>query len=238
MKQSFFAVVGISAAIFAISVGDASAADMALKAAPPAPVAAPSWTGFYIGGDVGGVWARDVVSPTVADGGTFPRSNRLNNSSVFGGGTFGYNFQSANIVFGLEGDLGDMDVRQDLADPLGGTEIDHIKSGLYGDATGRLGMLFGPVLLYGKGGYAFYDGRANVSTGLAGFTMASTSTFQGWTAGGGVEVMIAPAWSAKIEYLHYGFGSQNATLTGAAGVFPYSNQLKLDTMKIGNQLPL
>jgi outer membrane immunogenic protein len=94
-------------------------------------------------------------------------------------------------------------------------------------------MLFGPVLLYGKGGYAFYDGRANVSTGLAGFTMASTSTFQGWTAGGGVEVMIAPAWSAKIEYLHYGFGSQNATLTGAAGVFPYSNQLKLDTMKIG-----
>ena len=31
----------------------------------------------------------------------------------------------------------------------------------------------------------------------------------GWTAGAGVEVMFAPKWSLKAEYLYRSFGSQN-----------------------------
>jgi outer membrane immunogenic protein len=221
------------AAIAALIGTPALAADMAVKAAPAPQAVAPSWAGFYLGGDIGGVWGRDVVSPTIADGGTFPRSNTLSSSGLFGGGTLGYNFQSGNIVYGLEGDLGAMGISQSKADPGGGTEIDSIKSGLYGDVTGRLGVVVGPSLLYAKGGYAFYDGRANVTTAVAGFTVTNTSVFNGWTVGGGWEYMFAPAWSAKIEYLHFDFGTQNADLTGVPGKVPYSNKLTADTVKVG-----
>jgi outer membrane immunogenic protein len=39
--------------------GSAFAADMAVKAPSPAPApTASSWTGFYLGGDVGGAWTH------------------------------------------------------------------------------------------------------------------------------------------------------------------------------------
>jgi len=227
MKRSLFGIAAITALIGT----PALAADMPLKAPPPP--RAWSWTGFYIGADVGGAWARDVVSPTIADGGTFPRSNTLNTSGVLGGGTAGFNYQLGTFLVGVEGDIGYMGIGGSKADALGGTEVDNLSSRLYGDATGRAGVIFGNALLYGKGGWAFYDGRANTSTGLAGFTAANSNTFSGWTAGAGLEYMLTPALSAKVEYMHFKFGTENATLTGAAGVFPYANALTVDSVKIG-----
>jgi outer membrane immunogenic protein len=204
-----------------------------MKAAPMvAPVAAYNWTGFYVGADVGGVWGRDSVSPTIADGGTFPRTNTLSTSGIFGGGTVGYNFQSGSFVYGLEGDLGGMNIKGNSPDLLGGTEIDFINSGLYGDITGRLGYAFDRALVYAKGGFAFFNGRANTTTGLAGYTGASTGTFTGWTIGAGVEYKITPAWSVKGEYMHFDFGSKQATLSNPT-VYGYTNALTADTVKIG-----
>jgi outer membrane immunogenic protein len=220
----------------ALGIGAASAADLPMysKAAPPAAVPTWSWTGFYIGADVGGDWSRDIVSPTVADGGVFPRSNRLSPSGVLGGGTAGYNFQSGAFVFGLEGDLGYMTIRASSPDLAGGTEVDFIGgSGFYGDVTGRLGVTFDRALFYVKGGYAYYGGSVTTTTGLAGFTVNSASGFNGWTLGGGVEYKITPAWSVKAEYLHFDFGSKTATLTSAGGVFGYNNALTVDTVKVG-----
>jgi len=45
--------------------------------------------------------------------------------------------------------------------------------------------------------------------------------------------MLLPGWSAKVEYLYFDFGHQTATLTGGAGVFPYSNHLMVNTIKFG-----
>ena len=224
----------VGTALAALVGNPAVAADMALKAPPPPP-APLSWTGFYLGLDAGAAWARDDVSPTIADGGTFPRSNRLRSSGILGGGTVGYNFQAGSVVFGVEGDFGGMGIGTQKADVLGGTEIDQINSGFYADATGRLGFLAtNAILLYGKGGYAFYDGKANTTTAIPGFAVGNSSTFNnGWTAGGGIEYKMTANWSSKIEYLYYDFGSQTATLTGGAGVFPYTNHLKVSTLKFG-----
>jgi outer membrane immunogenic protein len=227
-------IVSLLAAAFSLGIVQAaSAADMPVKAPMVAPAPLITWTGFYVGVNVGADWARDVVSPTVADGGTFPRSNTLSKSSWFGGGTLGYNYQMGSFVFGLEGDLGEMNISTSSPDLLGGTEVDFINNGLYGDVTGRFGYAFDSILVYAKGGFAFFDGRANTTTGLAGFTGASTGTFIGWTLGGGVEYKIARDWSIKAEYLHFDFGSKNATLTVGGGVFSYNNDLTVDTVKVG-----
>ncbi len=86
----------------------------------------------------------------------------------------------------------------------------------------------------GKGGFAFYDGEAKTTTGIPGFTVGSTGTFTGWTAGAGAEYKLSPAWSVKAEYLHFDFGSENATLTSTGGtVYGYKNDLTADSVKVG-----
>jgi outer membrane immunogenic protein len=240
MKRSFLVVI----AAIVLATSHAFAAD--LWAPPPMPYKAPppppptpawDWTGFYLGIDVGAAWATDTVSPVVADPtgptGTFPRSNKLSSSGPLGGATIGFNYQLSSFVFGIEGDIGGLALANSVADAGSGSlaEIDSINNGLYGDATGRLGFVWGPALLYGKGGWAFFNGQA--STTAAGFTSTGTGTFTGWTYGGGIEYRLEGPWSAKIEYLHFDFSTKDASLTGVAGVFPYANALSVDTIKFG-----
>jgi outer membrane immunogenic protein len=228
MKRSLFAF----ATLAALMATPAMAADMMpLKAPPVTPVW--GWTGFYIGADAGAAWATDKVSPLVADGGTFPRSNKISTNGVLGGATAGYNYQFSSFLLGIEGDIGAMEIGGSKADALGGTEIDNLNNGLYGDVTGRVGFVWGSALLYGKGGWAFYNGQGSTTTGLAGFTVGQTGTFTGWTYGGGLEYRLGGPWSAKAEYLHFAFGTKDASLTSGAGVFPYANALSADTVKFG-----
>jgi outer membrane immunogenic protein len=229
-------LLGLIAAIV-LATTHAFAADlwapppMPYKAPPPPPTPAWDWTGFYIGVDVGAAWATDTVSPTIDDTGTFPRSNKLSTSGPLGGATIGFNYQLSSFVFGVEGDIGGLAIANSIADPGLVGEFDSINNGWYGDATGRLGFAFGPALLYGKGGWAFFNGQA--STSLAGATATGTGMFTGWTYGGGLEYRLGGPWSAKIEYLHFAFGTKDASLTDVVGVLPYANALSVDTVKFG-----
>jgi outer membrane immunogenic protein len=117
----------IASAMLLGSVGTAFAADMPMKAPPP-PVPVWNWTGFYIGGNVGGIWndTRDDVFPTGCFlspgpvngcGGLAPglsgvplnplRSDsvRLNGSGFTGGGQVGYNWQAGRFLGGIEADI-------------------------------------------------------------------------------------------------------------------------------------
>jgi outer membrane immunogenic protein len=237
MKRSLFAVV----AIIVLSATRAFAADlwapppMSYKAPPPVAPPVWSWTGLYLGVDVGAAWATDTVTPLIDDGGTFPRSNSLSASGPFGGATAGFNYQLGSLLLGIEGDIGYLAIANSSADPgssLGG--VDSINNGWYGDATGRLGFVWGPALLYGKGGWALFNGQASTTAALAGFTATQTGTFSGWTYGGGLEYRLGGPWSAKIEYLHFDFGTKDASLTNTVGtVLPYANALTVDTVKFG-----
>ena len=71
----------------------------------------------------------------------------------------------------------------------------------FGTVRGRVGYLITPTLLiYGTGGFAY--GQVDA------WGLASTNT--GWTAGGGVEWMFAPHWSAKVEYLYVDLSGSNS----------------------------
>ena len=80
------------AAVFGLAASQASAADLPRKA-PPAPPPPPplTWSGCYIGANVGGAWGR--ISLEGPFGGTFDRST--SNASFVGGGQIGCDYQFA-----------------------------------------------------------------------------------------------------------------------------------------------
>ena len=59
----------------------------------------------------------------------------------------------------------------------------------------------------------------------------STSRW-GYAAGAGIEWGFAPSWSAKVEYMHYGFGTMTAPAL-TLGTNPAVLGLNIDTVKIG-----
>ena len=122
MKKLAIAAVAGSALLTGIVT--ASAADMAYKAAPvPMAPAAFSWTGFYIGANVGGAWtpnnggsdfgplfpgfivlAPQAAIPTVFPGQLAALGGGGRQSGVIGGGQVGYNWQVNQFVLGVEAD--------------------------------------------------------------------------------------------------------------------------------------
>src|SRR4051812_50220006 len=98
----------ISIAAIAAFTGSAIAADMApryAKAPPPAPVTVYNWTGCYVGGNVGGGWARTDQTRVSGLGVLFPADyGSSGNSQVIGGGRIGGGYQFAgNLVGGVQG---------------------------------------------------------------------------------------------------------------------------------------
>ncbi len=96
----------------------AAAADIPMKAPVKAPVMATDWTGFYIGGNFGGIighgHSQDAISlfPPGTLGGIAPGVvNPVSSASgagptgALGGGQIGYNWQIGRWVLGAEGDF-------------------------------------------------------------------------------------------------------------------------------------
>lgn len=226
----------------ALSVS-AFAADMPTKApAYKAPVAAPfNWTGFYIGGYVGGAFAtgngtaNDPFSTAAPFIGPYnlvqPISYNLK-GSVIGGGTVGYNYQMGQWVVGPEVEVGYLRVTGSGSytgtATAGETSATSTAGDWYGVLAGRLGYAWDNVLLYGKAGGAVIRQKvsvvdATVSIANPGLINAQGSrTTWGAAAGGGVEWAFAHNWTLKAEYLWLGVNhSINAcgvdTGAGSAG---------------------
>jgi outer membrane immunogenic protein len=232
-----------AAAVSILMVGVASAADMAPRYAKAPPPVTPvwSWTGFYIGGDLGGAWIqKDDAVLTLPPGppqaflpflanGSIPVNYGTRGSSFLYGAHAGYNWQVSNFVLGAEADIFGSSSRftqnQTTNVPAAlasfgliySTKIDYI-----GTVRGRAGLLVTPnVLLYATGGFAY--GRVNhtysESFGPLGgnpFTTnqsfgSSTNTNTGWVAGAGAEWMIAQNWSLRAEYLYVNLSGSSFT---------------------------
>ena len=194
-------------------------ADLAARPYTKAPVLAPvavyNWTGFYIGGHVGAGFGVN-------------NNNFTNNDDVrfIGGGQIGYDYQfSPSWVLGVEANYSFMDTGNGNG-IFNGTQNPFANRGL-GSVTGRLGYVWGPALLYAKGGYAYADTR--FTNGFAGGTGGNGR--DGYTVGGGLEYMFAPSWSAKVEYQYYDFGVRNFTFNGIPVLGGVRNEEQ--TVKVG-----
>jgi outer membrane immunogenic protein len=203
----------------------ASAADLAARpyTKAPAPVAAVyDWTGFYIGANGGGAWARkcfDVV--TLAGAGLLAEGCQDATGAVVGG-QVGYRWQSSAWVFGLEaqGDWADLNASsrsgQFILVPGDATFNSHVRAlGLF---TGQVGYAWNNALLYIKGGAAVTDDRYEhrFFTTAAVFDQARETRW-GAAVGAGVEYGFAPNWSIGLEYDHLFMGDRNLGFTTPAG---------------------
>jgi len=194
-------VFAIAVVCLAASTLAVRAADMPAPAAPVPYVGGPwNWTGFYVGVNGGYGWGRSSWSDPIAgtDSGGFST-----NGALFGG-QIGYNWQTGNIVLGIESDADWTNIQSGgtggvcVAD-AGGLCI--TKQDWFGTTRGRIGYAFGQWLPYVTGGAAYGDIKASQSNG------DSTTTRFGWTAGGGLEYSLNSNWSAKVEYLHLDLGT-------------------------------
>ena len=180
----------------------ASAADMPLKAPPPAPRPY-SWTGIYIGANTAHAWVTGFVTEA-ATGASLPGVN----DGFIGGGQLGFNYQISDWVLGFEGDFDGTSLRKtsDTVN-LGAAAIQaSTRTNWVSTAAGRVGLavdqglLFDHSLLYVKGGGAWVDNRAALANLTTGNAISSSNTSNGWMFGIGWEWAFAPQWSATLEY--------------------------------------
>jgi outer membrane immunogenic protein len=237
MKKSLLA--GVSLGALALASG-AQAADMAVAPVYKAPVAVPvwSWTGFYVGANVGGASARTRIS-NPSGGILLPNTSfNSNQSGVIGGLQAGYNWQFNSLVVGIEGDISAASLgRSTSAVPLSFNPTDTFSGNMtaLGTVRGRIGWAFDRLLIYGTGGVAFANLRdqyLDTNFPAPGSTSA-TSSATGWTAGGGVEYALWGNWTARAEYLHVGFPTRNASGTIVATTYTFAFKDSVDIGRVG-----
>jgi len=236
-----------SMALLALTGAQAAmAADMppgvVYPALPPQPF---TFTGFHVGGTVGGalgsskytetpsgtfVTLPPVVISNIAAVGTSSTAPR----GVIGGAELGYDWQVGHFVLGFETDFSGWDMSSSAGvrgvgtpgskkpGPKATTFSSAIstKSNWLFTARPRAGFVNGNMLLYLTGGLAVssIDFSQSILLGGTGPTLAgsSASTQAGWTAGGGIEYALSWNWMIKAEYLYVRFPNQSVAQVDSA----------------------
>jgi outer membrane immunogenic protein len=249
------------ALLLAAPLGVASAADLPVKAKPVVPPF--SWTGFYIGGFVGmgqeldQTLTSDPCNPAFGLGciiGTTGNYNAVTPvqydmaPSFVGGGRIGYNWQpNPFLLLGIEDEAGYLHLKGTAnMNPFGlvpGDTNAFTKVGDWYDVlAGRIGIVNGRVVFYGRAGVAW----ANESTGVIdtnplGATINTTrsKTVTGWAAGGGLEAALDLHWSVRADYLFLGIEDSRFVSCGTAfrgGTVAIAGQFCSGTSTAGVQM--
>jgi outer membrane immunogenic protein len=160
---------------------------------PPPPIPVLGWTGFYVGGTLGGMWLDSNITPVystycnpaavaqacaaaAAFAAGLPRHVADSPAGFIGGGEIGYNWQLGGFVYGLETDFSGTSVSSSTgfgnsvgisgfpANVINMSGAASEKIDYLGTARVRAGFLVTPPLLvYATGGFAYGNVSANSS---------------------------------------------------------------------------
>lgn len=246
---------------------NASAADMPVKApvykAQPV-VPAYNWTGWYTGLNIGGSSESLSNSLSVANAPPVPAfdagdlaglatngSGSLNKGGITGGGQFGYNSQSGNLVWGAELDFSGFDLKSCLCGnftPSAASNLNISQSvNWMFTARPRLGIAFDRTLIYATGGLALAELNFKQSWSSAawnppaviGESVSSSQIKAGWVLGAGIERAVVDKWTVKAEYLYSRFDTSNTYVGNLVSVInnaTFTNSLgnlAIQTARIG-----
>jgi outer membrane immunogenic protein len=227
--------------------GPATAADLP---SPPAPapvyrvvpvIPAFTWTGCYIGANVGGGWASTQASDTTGvitgfSGVATPDSDlgSQTGGGIVGGGQLGCDYQIDRFVIGIQGIMDASSMKPSIAEPTGNFTVDSSIPWI-ATVTGRAGITVVPTgLLYVKAGAAFMKNNLSTTITSAGATFIGVSpgvvasasySASGWTAGGGFEWAFTDRWSVFAEYDYLDFGTPTVNFASSGIPLPAAFQL-------------
>jgi opacity protein-like surface antigen len=246
MRKLLFAQAAMLAATLA---GPAIAADLPLNSEAPF-VPRFTWTGCYLGGQIGGGFAqKDITDPVAlvqesfAPGSTTGITTaNLSPRGVLIGGQIGCDYQFASSwVVGIEGAAAGSTMKGSsiVGLPAGNPDsaLVEAKTDFLTSVTARLGYAFDHVLVYGKGGAAMAADRYDVSGSFTGIPFGFTGLENrfGWTAGAGIEWAFTPHWSVNVEYDYYGFGTKTIAMFDPVNLFLGNVDVKqnIQVVKVG-----
>jgi len=241
-----YGLVGCLAALMAGS--SAKAVDLPMLSVAQRQRPGFDWSGWHVGGHVGYAagWS-DWSASQPAGGGSSGTSDLTSGFDLFkGSGSFFGGLQGGyNVVLPSRFMLG---VETDASFPnsVAGISVGVANNGSanYSDTVlhsgtvrGRIGyVLDNNWLVDGAGGFAWSYDQLN-RTQVTGGTLppeADEGAFLwrfGWAAGAGLEIPVAPNWSARGEYLYTGVDSQSRTFAGTPEVF--NSNLSLHQVRLG-----
>lgn len=208
-----------------------------------------TWTGLYIGANVGYSWA-DLNHQLEADSilGPFSDDFDAEDDGIIGGAQIGYNWQVDNFVFGVEADVQAADIEGSatntylfpfvaIVDVTARTKLDW-----FGTARVRAGFVPAErLMVYATGGFAFGETTSTASYvgdsigGPFGDQATEKTTRTGWAAGAGAEYAFADHWSLKAEYLYTDLGDEDFLNLAEPLLFEadLSSEVKFHTVRLG-----
>jgi high affinity Mn2+ porin len=234
--------------------GPLAAADLPVNfpvKAPPVPQLY-DWTGLYVGGHIGYAAGNSNWNAIPAQAGLPSTSGSLNlyvppdvfaeGGSFFEGLQAGYNYMLPHrFVIGAEADA-TFPAWPDLNGlSIGGSS--NFNSPVFGAANlsetvlssgtvrGRIGYAPGNWLFYATGGLAWTYDQQTLTQVAAGNSETTNLWRFGWAAGAGVEVPIAPNWTARAEYLWTGYPT--ATVNDPSALQRISSNFTLQQLRLG-----
>jgi outer membrane immunogenic protein len=225
MRQLLCTAVTAAAALIALSM-TANAADVGADApasVPPALYVPPSWTRLYLGANIGRTWGQGAVTDSLLG-----LSFGINALPILGG-QLGFDYQIGIFAIGVEGDFDAMvDTNNGVVAPGVGTIQAVSEHRWITTVAARFGVTYDHWLFYSKvGGGRIVNNNFTFSNPATGASIIgfSGNSNNGLLAGAGIELVLGPHLSAKIEYDYLRLSSQ--TFTVPAGAL-------LDTFTISN----
>jgi outer membrane immunogenic protein len=200
--------------------------------------------GLYAGLNIGGAsGSSNAQTSTVFSASGYFASNSvpaiatagaqdLGSNGFSGGGQIGYNLQHHHLVFGLETDIGGMNLTKSQSTtatypccaPTAFTVTQSLNTSWVYTFRPRAGFTGGPLFVYGTGGLAVtnvnYQSLFTDTFATAHENGGVNQAQKGWAAGGGAEFKLRHRWSVKGEFLHADFGSESATSTNLTALTP------------------
>lgn len=251
--------LGLALLIAVSGVAPATAADLPSRILTKAPAVtdpAYNWGGWYVGGQIGGVWGTSEIGNAFVNGAapianqqTFAAASpQLSPAAFSGGGQIGYNHQIDRWLFGIEADASYTGLRQNRTVtapfPAGGalTTSSSVVSDWIATLRPRAGYSVDRTLFYLTGGLALTDlnfASSYADTAGQSATAGFSKTRVGWVAGAGIEHAFTKNWTAKVEYLYADFGKQTVTtpiISGAGsanGLIAQDVDLRTNTVRGG-----
>jgi outer membrane immunogenic protein len=213
MKKLYLLSTAAVALLAVSSVGQAADMPARVVKAPLAPVMVPfSWTGFYLGGNIGAAWGQR----TITDNTRALAFTQTSNGRFIGGGQIGYNYQINNFLLGVEGDIDG--VAHNNGDGAGivvpgvGTIAASSNSTWVSTLAARFGIANDHWLFYGKAGGGWVGTSnltiSNVTAGTV-ITGNNSRTNSGFLGGVGIEYAITNNWTVKAEYDYLALSRRN-----------------------------